>query len=699
MRLSYRTALLLLLAPLPASSQTAEDPHQWLEAVTNDSALAWVQAHNARSTASLAAIAGFEETRARILSILESDAKIPYVQKIGDFYYNLWTDPTRVQGLWRRTTLEEYRKPTPKWETVLDLDSLSAAEGKTWVWRGASCLPPAYQRCLLTLSPGGSDAAERREFDLPARQFVRDGFFLPEAKSSMAWRDENSVFVGTDFGPGSMTTSGYPRIVKQWQRGTPLDSAVTVYEGAAGDVSVSGFRDLTKGFERDFVRRGPTFWTSELYLRRDGRLIKVEKPDDANAWLHREWLVLELRKEWTVSGERHPAGSVLAVEFEKFLAGERGFERLFVPTERTALAGIAFTRHHILVNELDNVRNRIYRHAWKDGAWQRTPLEGLPAEATLSVSAIDPEHSDDYFLTAANFLTPTTLLLGTAGRGRPTPLKQLPAFFNADGLEITQHEATSLDGTRVPYFQVARRSLVADGRNPTLLYGYGGFEIPMLPFYSGSVGAAWLERGGVYVLANIRGGGEFGPAWHQAALKENRHRAYEDFIAVAEDLIRRRITSTPRLGIMGGSNGGLLMGNMLTMRPDLFGAIVCQVPLLDMRRYHKLLAGASWMAEYGDPDDPAEWEFIRTFSPYHNVRPGTRYPRTLFTTSTRDDRVHPGHARKMVALLESKGQDVLYYENIEGGHGGAANNRQSAYMSALAYTFLWSQLQAPATVP
>jgi prolyl oligopeptidase len=472
-----------------------------------------------------------------------------------------------------------------------------------------------------------------------------------------------------------------------------------VFEGSASDVSVSAYRDLTPGFERDFISRGVTFWTSELFLRREGRLVRIDKPDDAVARIHREWLVLTLRSNWMVGDTAYPAGSVLAINLERFLAGDRKFHPLFTPGPRTALADLDFTRHYVLVNELDNVRNRVYQLQWKEGRWSRRQLPGLPEHGTVNISPVDPMESDDFFGTVADFLTPTTLLAGRVGGKAAEPLKRLPALYQADGLEVTQHEAVSLDGTMVPYFQVSRRGLIEDGGNPTLLYGYGGFEVAMLPFYSGTLGAAWLEQGGVYVLANIRGGGEFGPAWHQAALKADRHKAYEDFIAVAEDLLRRKVTSTPRLGIMGGSNGGLLMGNMLTMRPDLFGAIVCQVPLLDMRRYSHLLAGASWMAEYGDPDDPAQWEFIRGFSPYHNVKSGTRYPRTLFTTSTRDDRVHPGHARKMVALLEEERQDVLYYENIEGGHGGAANNRQSAFMAALAYTFLWNQLRPPAATP
>jgi prolyl oligopeptidase len=371
---------------------------------------------------------------------------------------------------------------------------------------------------------------------------------------------------------------------------------------------------------------------------------------------------------------------------------------LFEPTERKSLAAFAPTRHHLILNELDNVRNRLYVLTPGNTGWRRAELPGAPKFSTVSASPIEPDESDDYFMTVTDYLTPTSLYLGTlangANNGRlPEKLKESPAFFNAQGLTVSQHETVSKDGTRIPYFQVSRKDLAANGKNPTLLYGYGGFEVAMVPAYQATTGAAWLEKGGVYVVANIRGGGEFGPKWHQAALKEKRHNAYEDFIAVGEDLIRRKITSSKHLGIMGGSNGGLLMGNMLTMRPDLWRAIVCQVPLLDMQRYHKLLAGASWMAEYGNPDEPKEWDFIHTFSPYHNVKADVKYPRTLFTTSTRDDRVHPGHARKMVAKMKAQGHEVLYYENIEGGHGGAADNKQAAFMWALAYTFLWNELK------
>jgi prolyl oligopeptidase len=678
------TSALSAADPAPAPA----DPWLWLEEVEGQRPLDWVREQNAATTALLEAEPGFQALRTDLLAILDSNARIPFVSKQGEYFYNFWRDAKNPAGLWRRTTLEEYRKPEPAWEVLIDLDAINRAENMNWVWRGANCLRPAYARCLVSLSRGGADAIVVREWDMASRRFVEDGFVLPEAKGGVAWRDADSVYVYTDFGPGSMTSSGYPRIVKEWRRGTPLAEAKVVYEGKADDMYIAGYRDLTPGFERDFVSRTLAFYNDELYLRgADGSLTKIDAPNSANKSVYREWLVLELREDYTVGGRTYPKGALIATRFDDFMAGGRDFDLLFEPSATTALAGMSPTRNHLVLNVLEDVKNRLYVLTYANGRWSREPLAGAPAFGTVSLSPVDADEGDDYFLTVTDYLTPTTLMMGSIGRA-PEPLKQLPAFFDATGLEISQHFATSKDGTRVPYFMVARKDLPKNGRNPTLLYGYGGFEISLTPSYSAAVGRAWLSEGGVYVVANIRGGGEYGPRWHQAALKENRLRAYEDFAAVAEDLIQRGITSPKHLGIQGGSNGGLLVGNMTVLYPELFGAVVCQVPLLDMRRYNQLLAGASWMAEYGNPDDPAQWEFIRRFSPYHNVKPDVKYPPVLFTTSTRDDRVHPGHARKMFALMQSMGHPVYYYENIEGGHGGAANNAQSAYMNALAYTFL-----------
>ena len=614
------------------------------------------------------------------------------MQKRGAHYYNLWQDAENPRGLWRRTSWESYLQDEPEWEVVLDLDALGSEEGENWVWKGSSWLLPDRSRCLLSLSRGGADATVVREFDPERKRFVDDGFTLPEAKTQVAWKDRDALYVGTDFGEGSMTESGYPRVVKLWRRGEPLEDAQTVTEGEATDVFTYAYRDQTVGFERDFVYRGVTFYTNEMFLVEDSGLRKLDKPDSASASVHREWLLLELRDDWTVGGRGYTAGSLLVTKFDAFLAGERGFDVLFAPTERSSLSGWSGTKNHLLVNVLDNVRNIVYAATPGAKGWALEPLPGLPEFGTISASPVDDEEGDDYWLTVTDYLTPTSLWRGTIGGGPPRRLESLPAFFDTSGLVVEQREATSKDGTRVPYFLVMKEDAARDGSNPTLLYGYGGFEVSLTPGYSASVGASWLERGGVYVVANIRGGGEFGPRWHQAALKANRNKCYEDFAAVAEDLIAAQITTPRHLGIQGGSNGGLLMGNMTVMYPGLFRSVVCQVPLLDMLRYHKLLAGASWMGEYGDPDVPEEAEWLRRYSPYHNVDADTTYPKVLFTTSTRDDRVHPGHARKMMARMLEQGHDVLYYENIEGGHGGAADNQQAAFMSALAWTFLWEAL-------
>ena len=684
---------LLMFAVSANGAGGSDDPFQWLEEVMGERALTWVKERNAISTEALARSGEFAALNERLLRIMDSNDRIPMISKEGGHYYNFWRDAKNKRGIWRRTTLEEYRKAAPAWETVLDLDAMGAAEKENWVWGGASFLPPEHQRCLVFLSRGGADATVVREFDVTAKSFVTNGFSLPEAKSRVSWRDADSVLVATDFGAGSMTASGYARVVKEWRRGTPLAEAKLVFEGRHEDVRVDAGRSHARGFEHELVSRSLTFWKRERFLRRDGRLIKIETPEDAVTQVFRDLLFIELRSDWKVADKIYAAGSLLATDFEAFMKGGRQLDVLFEPTERKSLASFSPTRNFVVLNELDNVRNRLYLLSRKDGKWHRDPLPGAPEFSTIGVSPVDAEESDEYFLTVSGYLTPLTLSHGTLGGAAATKLKESPGYFDVKGLRVSQHEAISKDGTRVPYFQVARADLPLDGKARTLLSGYGGFEIPRLPGYSAAVGAAWLERGGVYVVANIRGGGEFGPKWHQAALKANRPRAYEDFIAIAEHLIQRGVTSPKHLGIQGGSNGGLLMGNMITMRPDLFGAVVCQVPLLDMQRYHKLLAGASWVAEYGNPDDAKEWEFIRTFSPYHNIKKDAAYPRTLFTTSTRDDRVHPGHARKMAAKMSAMGHDVLYYENIEGGHGGAADNKQAALMSALAYTFLWAQLE------
>lgn len=668
-----------------------EDPYVWLEDVTGEKALSWVRQRN-ELTQKKYETSEFNTLKDDLLKILDSDERIPAVGKDGEFYYNFWRDKQHERGIWRRTTLDEYRKPEPKWELVIDLDQLAKDEGENWVWSGANLLKPGYDRALINLSRGGADATVTREFDLKTRKFVDGGFQRSEAKGGLVWVDRDSVFVFTNFGEGSTTTSGYPRIVKLWRRGQPLEQAQVVYEGKPEDMYISGIHDDTPGFERNFVRRTLAFYNDELYLRSDdNKLTKVDAPNSANKSVYRDYLLLELREPWEAGGKKFAAGSLIVSNFKEFLAGKRDFTVLFEPTERSSLDSFSPTKDYILLNILEDVKNRVFVLKPENGKWSREPLLGAPEIGTIAVSAVDPDESNAYWLTSSDFLTPNTLFYGNIGQ-KPEKLKQLSAQFDATGLQVTQNFATSKDGTRVPYFTVARKDIKLDGKNPTLLYGYGGFEISLLPNYSPTVGRAWCEQGGVYVVANIRGGGEYGPRWHQAALKQNRLRAYEDFAAVAKDLVSRGVTSVERLGIQGGSNGGLLVGNMVAIYPELFSAAVCQVPLLDMRRFHLLLAGASWMAEYGNPDSAGEWDFIKTYSPYQNIKAERKYPAVLFTTSTRDDRVHPGHARKTMALMEAQGHNVDYYENIEGGHGGAANNKQRAYMTALAYTFLKDKL-------
>ena len=666
-----------------------DDPYLWLEEVTGDEALAWARARNAETVAELTERPRFTDLRDGIREVLDADDRIPYVRRRGAYLYNFWQDATNPRGLWRRTTLEKYRTPDPAWEIVLDVDALGAAEGENWVWQGAAVLRPDYRRALVELSRGGADAAVVREFDLTTKSFVEGGFELPEAKSRVGWIDEDRIYVGTDFGEGSLTSSGYPRVAKEWRRGTPLSEATTVFEGKPDDVAAGAYHDPTEGYERDFVYRSIDFYRQEKHLRTaTGDLVRIDVPDDAETSVHHEWLLIATRTQWTVGDAVYPPGALLAARFDDYLAGSRELTVLFEPDEHTSLSYHAWTRNHLILATLQDVKSRFEVLTPADG-WARAPLAGVPEVGSADIMDTDPDASDEYFLNASGYTQPATLHRGEIG-GEVEVLKRAPAFFDASGLDVRQHFATSDDGTKIPYFVVGQ-----DNAGPTLLTGYGGFEVSLTPAYSGTTGRAWLERGGTYVVANIRGGGEYGPTWHQSVIKEHRLRVYEDFAAVAKDLVARGVTTTERLGIQGGSNGGLLMGVMMTRYPELFGAIVCQVPLLDMRRYHKLLAGASWMAEYGDPDDPAEWAYIKEYSPYQNVVADRKYPSTLVITSTRDDRVHPGHARKMVARLTELGHSVLYHENIEGGHGAAADNAQLAFKSALAFEFLWDRLDSP----
>ena len=675
------------------------DPYLWLEEVQGDKALAWVRERNAVSTELLQAQPVFADNRAKVLGVLNNRDQIPGVTRRGDYLYNFWRDAKNPRGLWRRTTLEEYRKLLPNWDVLLDLDALGKAENENWVWGGSDCLAPDYNRCLISMSRGGADAKVTREFDIAQREFVKDGFNLPEAKSQLDWVDIHTVYVGTDFGPGSMTQSGYARMIKRWKRGTPVSEAQLMYEAKESDVAAFATVDKTPGFERTIFGRSTDFYNTEINLLVDGKLLKIDKPSDASLSWQREWAFLLLKSEFTVAERTYKSGSLLAIKFEALIRGERSFELLFEPTATRSLSrsGPTTTRDFLLLNILDNVAGRIEELQYLGGKWQRREVKAPFPGALGAVGMHDPFVKDDplanhYSMSYLDFLTPASLYLGKAGSDERELLKRNPIFFDGTGMRTEQRFATSKDGTQVPYFVVYPQGAKTDGTNPTVLYGYGGFQISMTPFYSGGWGTTWLQRGGVFVVANIRGGGEFGPAWHQSAMKQNKQKSYDDFAAVAEDLIKAGITKPKHLGIMGGSNGGLLVGAVMVQRPELFGAVVCSVPLLDMQRYHKLLAGNSWMAEYGNPDKADEWAYISQYSPYQNVKKGVKYPKVLFATSTRDDRVHPGHARKMAARMIEQGHDVLYYENMEGGHGGAANNEQRANLVALENTFLWTSL-------
>ncbi|MDV8021682.1 prolyl oligopeptidase family serine peptidase [Rhodococcus sp. IEGM 1330] len=671
----------------------SDDPYLWLEDVTGDAALAWVREKNEVTVEALSGPA-FDATEASIREILDTDARIPYARRRGQFLYNFWRDAEHVRGLWRRTTMDEYRTENPVWDVLLDLDVLAGSEDENWVWGGAQVLRPDQRLALVTLSRGGADATVVREFDLDSRTFRAPedgGFALPEAKTDIGWIDADTVFVGTDFGPGSLTESGYPRIAKRWHRGTSLDDAETVYEGEAQDISISAWRDRTPGFERDFVQRATDFYNSETYVLDGSALTRILTPTDASTSVHENWLLVRTMTPWTVGDRTYPAGALLAADFDEFTSGTIALTVLFTPDPHTSLHQYAWTENHLLLVTLQDVRTQLHVLTPRATEWDAGTIDGLSDLTSTEIIGTDAEENgDEFFLSSSGYLTPATLLVGTVG-GELEVLKQAPAFFDADGLTVEQFFARSDDGTDIPYFVVRRAD---SGPGPTLLYGYGGFEISMTPGYSGATGRAWLERGGTYVVANIRGGGEYGPSWHTQVLRAGRHLVHEDFAAVARDLVTRGIAATEQLAAQGGSNGGLLMGIMVTKYPELFGALVCQVPLLDMKRYHLLLAGASWVAEYGNPDDPDEWEFISQYSPYQNVVAASerRYPPILIATSTRDDRVHPGHARKMAARLAELGHDVSYYENIEGGHGGASDNAQLAFKTALTYEFLWRHL-------
>jgi len=687
-------ALTEIEAPLVSSAvaeegDRVEDPYIWLEEIHGAKALAWVKEENARSNGVLKVDPDYHRDYDALLKILDATDRIPYGSVDHRYVFNFWQDAVHPKGVWRRTSVGDYATADPHWELLLDLDALSVDEKENWVWKGADC-SPSLTSCLVQLSRGGGDAITVRELDLATKTVVKDGFALAEAKSSVTWLDDDTVLFGTDFGPGSMTTSGYPRIVKQWKRGTPVTAAKTIYQGETGDVSSRAFHHPS--LDMAIVARQITFFTAEYFcVLGDGSTAKLPVPLGAELQgAHDGRLVFTLREDWTpLGGAPIRKGSLIAFPVAPFVTGTRPpeYQVIFTPDSRTAIGDVATGRDAVFVSVLRDVVAGVHMLTPRgDGSWSDRVL-GLPDNGTASIVSAN-EWGREAFFDFQSFTVPPTLYF--ADGTDPRPIKSLPPRFDATNLLTERFFATSADGTKVPYFVTRQKG--HGGPQATVLYGYGGFEVSETPTYSAGTGKLWLEKGGVWVVANIRGGGEYGPGWHQAALRENRQRAFDDFVAVAEDLQKRGFTTARQLGIMGGSNGGLLVSAVMTQHPELFGAVVCQVPLIDMIRYTQIGAGASWAAEYGDPQISEQRAYILRYSPYQNVRQDRTYPPVLFTTATTDDRVTPVHARKMAARMRAQGHEVLFYENTDGGHGAAADHKQAAEMWALSFVYLKQKL-------
>jgi len=672
------------------------DPYLWLESVDSPRAMAWVTARNTYSTGVLEADKRYPELYQEALAIAGAKDRIPMPTFTNGAVYNFWQDPEHLRGLWRTTSLASYRSAAPEWKTVLDIDALGKADGKSWVWHGAVCLKPDERRCLIALSDGGEDATTVREFDLATGAFVPGGFMLPHGKQKVAWEDADHVLVAREWAPGDVTTSGYAYIVKRVSRGQPLAAAVEVYRGTKADTEIvpTVLHD-GQGHHLATIQRGLDFFHFETVVVTPTGAKRLGIPAKANvAGLVANRVVVKLDEPWTVDGKTLPAGALAALDLGAVKAdpGTLKPALIWAPGPRESLDEVAVTRDRLLVSTLDNVRGRVSVFTPGRGlGWTRQALD-VPDNLAVGLGSADLV-SDRAFIQMSGFLTPTTLALADTATGSMTTVKTLPAKFDASRDVVEQREATSTDGTKIPYFIVHRKDIAYDGTTPTLLYAYGGFQISETPNYSASIGKLWLERGGAYVLANIRGGGEFGPAWHEAGLGVKRQIIYDDFASVARDLIAQKITSPRRLGIEGGSNGGLLMGVEFTQHPELWNAVVIQVPLLDMIRIGKIAAGASWAGEYGDVDaDPAVMAFWQKTSPYQQLKPGVAYPVPFVFTTTKDDRVGPQHARKFAARLEEFGDHVLYYENTEGGHGAGADLKQAAHTTALTMTYLTEKL-------
>ncbi|MCP3393167.1 prolyl oligopeptidase family serine peptidase [Bradyrhizobium sp. CCGB12] len=672
----------------PTLSAPDDDPWLWLEEIEGTQALDFVERQNQLTLTAFGGKA-FEHDRDILAAIYDRPDNIPYVGRRDEHLYNLWKDANNPRGLWRRTTLEEFRKPAPTWETVLDIDQLAADEGEDWLlsWIGSS---PAHQRVILSLSRGGSDAATMREFDIGTKSFIADGFVLPEAKGSVDWLDADTLMLSSAYGADMATTSGYARTIRLWRRGEPVEQAQVIFETTPDRMRVYCGVDDTGAAPRAWIVDQLDFFNFAIWLRdAAGALTKLDLPTDVWMQAHGDWFAMKLRQPWTVAGRSFEADSVLGISLSAFLAGARDFTVLFEPGPRRALQGLFWTAGKLVLPILDELRPIHEICTPSQAGWTRETLRGLPDIGVVDVWRLDHHESGsngDLLANVQDPLTPPSLLLIERGVASPTVLKQAPKTFTADGLVVTQHEAVSVDGERIPYVQTGPAGETGDA--PVYMSAYGGFAHSVKPYYNSSLGKLWLERGGTTVQANLRGGGEFGTRWHDAGRLAGKKLSHDDFAAVAADLVRRGVTSAKRIAAQGGSNGGILITNMLVRYPERFGALFCTIPLIDMRRYTKLLAGASWMAEYGDPDKPEEWEWLKTYSAYHNVRDGQSYPPILIATTRRDDRVHPGHARKMAAKLQAMGYEAWFYEPAAGGHGYGKDNKERAGFEVLGFRFL-----------
>lgn len=677
----------------PTLSAPDDDPHLWLEEIDGGRALNFVERQNGRTLRAFGG-AAFERDRDALASIYNRSDNIPYVGRRGDHLYNIWRDASNLRGLWRVTTLDEFRKPNPSWETLLDVDQLAAKEGEDWILNSMASLPGDHPRIILGLSRGGSDAVVLREFDLNTKEFVVDGFTLPEAKSGATWVDPDTLLLSSAHGRGMATTAGYSRTVRLWRRGEPVERAAVVFETTPDRLWACCEVDRTGPLPRVSFVDYLDFFNSDVWLGTEtGASVKLDLPSDIWLRVHRDWLVVKLRSAWSIAGVTHPPDTVLGMSLSAFLAGDRNFTIVFAPGPRRALQGLFWADDKLVLSILDELRPVFEICTPSSGGWSHENLRGLPGIGVVDVWPLDrhpTESNGDLLATVQDPLTSPSLMLIERSISSPIVLKQAPKTFSAEGLVVTQHEAISTDGERIPYVQTGPAA--ETGNAPVHISGYGGFGLSVRPYYNAALGKLWLERGGTTVQANLRGGGEFGTLWHDAGRLAGKTLSHDDFAAVAAHLVRRGVTEPRRIAAESGSNGGILISNMLTRYPARFGALFCTIPLIDMRRYTKLLAGASWIAEYGDPDKPEEWEWLKTYSAYHAAKPGQRYPSILIATTRRDDRVHPGHARKMVAKLQVMGYEAYLYEADGGGHGYGRDSKEHASFQVLGFQFLKSKI-------